>query len=522
MSTLHGRGTSRSWKTWRPGLPRAGMDRMSVSARGAAPVRAAWTHGMNLSTRLMAAMVTLVLVAAAAVGVLTYRNLEAIALPSALERMEMHTRILATELEAPIIAARADVNTQGRLVQGVVRASLAGGRDPLDGTPEAQWRSALASRFTAELAAKPAYARFGLVGIADGGREIVRVDRLGPGSNIRVVPDAELQRLGKRPYFETITSQPAGQVYVALVNAELQPKSTLWVAAPVLAADGKPFGFLSVAIDLRPAFARALEGSPNDGAIFIVNEQGEFLAARDQLRASPFDPGGTERIQDESPLLAPALSANEWPARIMPDRAGTRFGVALASVRLAEGRRIDVIELVPRARIMTAANAARDASVLAGLVAVLGAIVLAILLARSLTRPLAQITAAADSFTGTGTIQVPTDASGEVGVLARSFARMAKEVQNATAALSKETEERRHLFETSLDLILITDRQGNYVQVSPSAAAILGYKPEEMIGRNAGEFVYPDDLDRARQELRLARRGRHLHNFECGYCRKDR
>src|SRR5262249_29746429 len=146
-------------------------------------------------------------------------------------------------------------------------------------------------------------------------------------------PDAELQRLGKRPYFETITSLPAGQVYVALVNAELQPNTdlpaapTLWVAAPVSAAAGKPVGFLSVAIDLRPAFSPALEARQNDGSIFIVSEQGEFLAARDQLRASPFDPGGTERIQDELPLLAPALTANEWPARIMPDRAGTRLGL---------------------------------------------------------------------------------------------------------------------------------------------------------------------------------------------------
>jgi len=170
---------------------------------------------------------------------------------------------------------------------------------------------------------------------------------------------------------------------------------------------------------------------------------------------------------------------------------------------------------------MAAANAARDASLLAGLVAVLGAIVLAVLLARSLTRPLAQITAAVNRFAGTGAIEVPTDATGEVGVLARSFARMAKEIQNATAALSKETEERRHLFETTLDLILITDRQGNYVQVSPSAAAILGYKPEEMIGRSARDFLYPDDLERTRSEMRLARRGRHLRNFECRYRRKD-
>ena len=143
-----------------------------------------------------------------------------------------------------------------------------------------------------------------------------------------------------------------------------------------------------------------------------------------------------------------------------------------------------------------------------------------------MARPLADAAACPRSpprstVAGTGTIQVPTDASREVGVLARSFARMANEVQNATAALSKETEERRHLFETSLDLILITDQQGNYVQVSPSAAAILGHKPEEMIGRNAAEFVYPDDLERARQELRLARRGRHPAQLRMPICRKD-
>lgn len=492
---------------------------MSGPGTGAAIAGAVRTSGMRLSTRLIVAMVALVLLTAAAVGVLTYRNIEAIAVPGALDRITMHIRILATELEVSVAGARADVNTQGRAVQGLVRASLAGGRDPLDGTPEAQWRDALAARFVAELTAKPAYARFGLVGIDDGGREIVRVDRLGPGGSIRVVPDAELQRLADRPYFKAIIGLSARQVYVALVNVERQQSAggppaapTLWVAAPVFAADAKPFGFLSVAVDLRPAFDRILASSPRDGAIYIVNEEGDYLVEPDQSHASGAAPDRPAHIQDEFPLLAEALSAKEWQARIIPDRAGTRFGVASAAVPLAEGRRIDLIEVVPVAQIMAAANAARDASLLGGLVAVLGAVVLAVLLARSLTRPLAQITAAVDGFTGTGTIQVPTGASGEVGVLARSFARMATEVQNATAALSKETEERRHLFETSLDLILITDRRGNFVQVSPSAAAILGYKPEEMIGRSAAEFLYPGDLERTRREMRLARRGRHLHN----------
>jgi hypothetical protein len=73
---------------------------------------------MKLSTRLMLAMVALVLLTATAVGVLAYRNVEAIALPRALAGIEMNTRVVATGLEASVAGVRADVNTQGRAVQG--------------------------------------------------------------------------------------------------------------------------------------------------------------------------------------------------------------------------------------------------------------------------------------------------------------------------------------------------------------------------------------------------------------------
>jgi len=88
-------------------------------------------------------------------------------------------------------------------------------------------------------------------------------------------------------------------------------------------------------------------------------------------------------------------------------------------------------------------------------------------------------------------------------------------------ALVQETEERRRLFETSLDLIFITDRRGNFIRVSPSAMATLGYSPHEMIGRNGSEFIYPDDLDMTRGEMRLARSGRVTRNFETRYIHKD-
>jgi PAS domain S-box-containing protein len=86
--------------------------------------------------------------------------------------------------------------------------------------------------------------------------------------------------------------------------------------------------------------------------------------------------------------------------------------------------------------------------------------------------------------------------------------------------LSQESNDNRRLFETSLDLILVTDGYGNLTRVSPSALAILGYDPKEMIGHNAIDFIHPDDLDSTREEMRSARRGKLMRNFETRYVHK--
>jgi PAS domain S-box-containing protein len=85
----------------------------------------------------------------------------------------------------------------------------------------------------------------------------------------------------------------------------------------------------------------------------------------------------------------------------------------------------------------------------------------------------------------------------------------------------REMQEGRRIFDTTLDLILVTDRQGNFMRVSPSSAAILGYQPQEMTGHSAAEFICPDDLEPTRNEMRLARRGHETRNFETRYVHKD-
>ena len=111
-------------------------------------------------------------------------------------------------------------------------------------------------------------------------------------------------------------------------------------------------------------------------------------------------------------------------------------------------------------------------------------------------------------------------ASGKIIGISKT-ARDITESNRTQHALSQETEERQRIFDSSNDLIFVTDSAGNFIQVSPSVTAILGYEPSEMVGRSAIEFIHPDDLEHTRKEMRAGRLGQSKRNFETRYVNKD-
>src|SRR5262249_29726154 len=214
-------------------------------------------------------------------------------------------------------------------------------------------------------------------------------------------------------------------------------------------------------------------------------------------------------------------SHGDTAPRLIDDRSGERVGVAWQKLRLRRGPRVATIEMLPYAPLLAGATPIRDSSALAALGAVLVALILAVFIARSMTQPLGQMTRAVETFTGDRPVVVPTEAGGEIGVLAKAFARMDAEVREKTAALTREIEERSRLFDLSPGLILTTDHAGNILRGSPSGEPIAGYSPKELVGRNGAEFVYSDDLEAARAEIRIARCGQQRRNFETRWVHRD-
>ena len=114
-------------------------------------------------------------------------------------------------------------------------------------------------------------------------------------------------------------------------------------------------------------------------------------------------------------------------------------------------------------------------------------------------------------------IKAPSGAIIGIAKVARDITEDNKTQQ----VLRQQTEELRRIFETSQDLIIVMNSRGFLVQVSPSSEAILGYPPEEMIGRSGVDFIHPDHLENSRQEMREARRGQRAKLSDTRYIHKD-
>jgi PAS domain S-box-containing protein len=500
---------------------------------------------MTLTTRLAISMIALVAIAVGAVAWLSYRNLEQAFVPRVLEGIETHSRFVAGDLASYTDSAKADIVTFRDLVSviGMMRARLNGGIDPVDHVSEALWRARLEGRLAAQLAIKPAYLRLRYIGVADGGHEIVRLDRSAPNRAVRAVPEAELPRVGDAGYFRDTLALGVGGIYVSPVDSEkeagaAQPVAILRVATPVPAADGTPFGIIVIEIDMRAELERVRAAVRPGETAYVVDGRGKFLLHPDRAREFGGPPGAEADWQREFPYLASSLGAAQSFSRMVEGAGKRSNGVAMAPALLAGSEWIAVVEMVPNEVFMAPAATIRNSSIVVGLLAVLAAAVMAILIARSLMRPIAQLTEAIESVAQKGTDAIPVDAPGETGVLARAFVRVIDEVNAKTVALEREVVEhlrteaardrlagRERLFsaavESANDAVITYSLDGTITGWNPAAERLFGYAATEAVGQSISLIVPPHRAVETDDALRRIERGDRIENYETVRLRKD-
>lgn len=90
-------------------------------------------------------------------------------------------------------------------------------------------------------------------------------------------------------------------------------------------------------------------------------------------------------------------------------------------------------------------------------------------------------------------------AADELASLLRAarLASIALDRERTRAALQASETRYRLLIQHSPDLVHLCDQDGVILYASPSAEQVLGYTPEQLVGRQSRDFVHPDDLPQA-------------------------
>lgn len=326
-----------------------------------------------------------------------------------------------------------------------------------DGLRPSPAREQLAHVYSSFMVHHPEYLQIRLITREHHGLELVRFDRDADGL-VRVKGDS-LQEKGQFAYvFDTLAFSP-GRIYTSpiAVNHEYgthaaQGKPTLRLGTPVSNAHGAVVGVVVIDVDLEGLFKRLQNDLPSDYRVYLANEWGDFLVHPDASKTFGFDRGRRVLMQDSFSVTKPLFSQSQSEVRVnglaRPTQAA---GQVLAFVRRpfgdSEGNRFIVVGLAkPLDDVLSGATLLGDRIVRMVLIFSVLALFLAILFARALTKPLHSLAyAATHLFAGHAMETLPLNRTDEIGLLARCFDRLRREIRLQMDALHAKQRELAHL-----------------------------------------------------------------------------
>ncbi|REE23957.1 MULTISPECIES: diguanylate cyclase [unclassified Paraburkholderia] len=405
----------------------------------------------GLTFKLSVLLACIGVLASGATGYYAYRANRTMLVNEAERSLLMSTELLGQRFSTSIDDVAADALVLASMPSTAELAQTDDGAGP------SAARERLAQVYSSFMVHHPEYLQVRLISRQHYGLELVRFDRDADGL-VRVEGD-KLQEKGQFAYvFDTLAFSP-GRIYTSpiLVNHEYgshaaEGKPTLRLGTPVSNGNGTVVGVVVIDIDLAGLFKRVQSDLPSDYQVYLANEWGDFLVNPDASKTFGFDRGRRVLMQDSFSVTKPLFEQTQSEALVnglaRPHQAA---GQVLAFVRRPfgdlEGNRFIVLGLAkPLEDVLSGANLLGDRIVRMVLIFSVLALFLAVLFARALTKPLHSLAYAATHLFAEHAMEtLPLKRTDEIGVLARCFDRLRREIKAQMDALHTKQRELVHL-----------------------------------------------------------------------------
>ena len=514
---------------------------------------------MSLSLRFGFLVIGIMLAVVLCVSYLYDRERSEVLEANERERIRLHAERAADELERAIKRLRSDVLFLARTPQ------LQAIRQKADRTQQQSWDDILDLQdyihleqlFLALAYSRPEYFQLRLIGIDNGGPELVRIERSQTGL-FKVEADA-LQQKGDRYYVREARDLQEGQVRLSRIDLNRehhqisQPETkTLRATTPVLDSQGRIFALIVINIDMDQVFQRMQQSIPATGQLFVLNQEGDFLLHPDPSKAMGFEHAAPYRLINAFPGQAMKI------AGLAPDKglafdagSGQPATLAYATIRqLAVSphtqRRVTLILTEPLFNAYLEIATARQESYLIIALLVILASGLALLLSHRWTLSLRALVEVSRGVSrGEYAVDLPASSGGELDILNGAFRHMievlkrreddlqrlnqdleqmvsarTRELAASQATLAREQMLLQSILEHVGDGVIAVDKGGRFLLWNRRAQELLGMGaadlPPAQWPHHFGIYRTPNDEPLPMQELPLVRamRGETVRNQE--------
>ena len=455
---------------------------------------------ISLSTRITLLGILLVVLGGTMWGISENNRIRAEGLSQRLMGLETALHVERERLLLQIEALRQDAQFLSNTppISGIARAIHNGGMDPREKNSERVWKRRLQEIFKAYLDAHPEYFQTRYIGIADGGRELVRVERT--QGRLFVASDKELQRKASRPYFMATQAYPAGSVHLSEFSLkkeygrfEVPYRLVLRASVPVFDEQGRRFGIIVLYLDASKMWQPFVKGAPRGVGSYVSNEQGRYLQHPDPERIYPEGEavGNTDIRKDFQALEAGFSAAAITDSKLtrMPDGGGGFLVAERVSFDKEQPQRfLMLVYHLPAAVVTEGIAGLTQNSLLNAVLLTLFASLIFMLTLRLILRPLVRITRAASEIAEHKRIpHLREDCGGEVGQLVSALNRM-MDTLSGQDEIAAQLKRNQALMGNSMEGVHVMDAYGDVVEANEAFCRMLGYSHEEALKLNVRDW----------------------------------
>lgn len=438
----------------------------------------------SLGNKIIGIVTLMVLATTVAVGSLNFIRTYHMTRDLAGQRLAAETRLTSLQFQNGYQRMIDDGNTLANMppVPGLIRAIRNGGIDPIENSSIVDWRRRLETIFRSFMETRPAYVQLRYIGLADQGRELVRVNRTRSG--MEAVPENRFQRKQSEPYFQQGQQLEPGEVYISKVTfnreyGQVDPGRipTIRVMVPVHDDQRQRFGMIVINVDYSVFLKRIMTQASPERNAYIINEENDWVDYQPDSGIARF------QFHEAPDYLHPPVDHETFVTKfgyggqLFQIRDHLAFGVRLP----VDNQRTDLTNVVvlsaPEQEIMADADETWRATVLLSSIMVAIALGLSVVIARQVTRPLNQMTQRIRrSRYRPNRLDLPVQANDEIGELARAF-------MDLTARLSESRSMAQAVMNRSVDGIITVDDRGKILSYNEACEKMFGYEANQVMGQ---------------------------------------